>query len=1215
VAKEIDITARISNLSDLQDQLRGLTVTANLAPNAQLAELLAAARTGITIDVRLNFVGDELRQLLNIAQNGLRINVNNNGVPAGGNAPIVGNAPVAAAPQVLNRAVETAYTVIGDNLIAQARAIAASQLQRIRSFSSTTGLTDQPLGEIQKTLRKDSENQAVQARRSQLAAQKLRDLNDAEDLKYTKANKKLGLADAFSFNPLREELAQGLDPSRLQASRKAFDIKRLTQDKEAAQAVFFSGLLGGPANAIGGAIGATTLGGATGVLAGTSIVSATTAAFEKLFDTLKSASEVALDFEKSVAGTVGLLQATTEITRDGKPVSPAEQLGEQERIATRFQKTARVALAPLGVGGKEEFLLTQAYQEGRRGKATEGELKDVLPVLTAVLKPFNLGEAKEARELRDIGSGQRLSSTTVGPTIQALAPDLQNALSFGTPEDIQKAIEPLRGFYQAIKDGNQPLTEIYKAQFQLNTAQADAGESLNKALLPGLKAFNEFISNPSITKNLQNLAAAIGNLSSTATVVVIKLIEQTGQNNTNTQNLISETIRNNPVLKGLGVQNSVALNTFFPGIGDKVNADIEEDNQIGRLQTNAAQLAKLKAAGGNVGNLKNTSPGLQSGLNPLAKFNNILADYGLKPEDLDKFDSTSIASSGKNPFSQIAAATAGLAGLTRLSKEQQLSKRTPLLNLIEEGQTSLQSEHQKLYDTSTIGGAREANSAAQQDINARLKTQTEISSNLAERLKTLTKGTEEYNAVSNASAESELKRKQIIAEGTRTVRESIDLEIKRNNIRAQGFDTFTFSGRNAADAAGIKSAQANIELLKKRVANGTGNNEEDQAQLRSEQTKLAGLKRDQEKLPLDVYGSTLNLIEGFTKLKDTMADLDDKTKSLDISYRRTGRAQEDFKDERELRHLNRQENILTAADRVSELGGSVQGLPGELQGLVKVIDITKNSFEALDKSIADNITRQREINEAQKALNGVLGIDQGGSRLAKGESAEDQFDFSDRLNAAQSRLNAATLLPGLDGLENPFRKQFERDRAEKQYQSALNRNSDLRGSEEDADTESEFNISQKKNRREKANIPTERLNAQFSFLRQAQEFTSQLGDSNPALKAFLRKTIVDPGVNNIKDQLKDSGFDFSLPSEEEAEDTRKKQANKVVNRFNKTGEKRANESASQYKDRQKKDFDEAIKGVKEDLATNSKTLSQLSKTDLVDAISTGASISLNSQFA
>lgn len=540
-----------------------------------------------------------------------------------------------------------------------------------------------------------------------------------------------------------------------------------------------------------------------------------------LINPLKEASEAAYKFEASIVATVGTLQATTRIVdARGIQVDPGTQLREQFRIATGLEKAGRGSLAPIGVGGAEQSLLTNTFIQAQTTKTgvavSEQDLKTTLPRLVAAIKVLapNLGETREAKELRDIVLNQRVGQITAGPGIRALAPDLAKAR---TAAEFEEATRPLEAYITALKEGNTPLAERLKLEGEFHIAQQDIGEAFNQALLPGMKELEKVLENPAFSEGLQKLAEKLGTLSSNIIKASADFAKDTGKNSTNLNSLIAEN-KDNPLLRGL-FDNSFIANLLAPGAGEAIaNADSDEIKlkqlQFENAQRRAGKVDFSKLKGNEAGSKLNAEA------TPESKFATLLSGLSIDPEKFNKTTSSDLANLANDPNVQIFQGQqlkAGIAG-TGLDPETANERSLGALRLIAGGQAQVRTNTDRTF-ASNIPGQTAKTAFDIKSLQGQIATQREIVANRQEAVRNetdpLKKGLlaaelatetnklkEDLKGLGDALKEAEaqpLKTAKAFADLTVTTQQVNNLFLRQAIARGAADDAVKAAGRDRAN--------------------------------------------------------------------------------------------------------------------------------------------------------------------------------------------------------------------------------------------------------------------------------------------------------------------------------------------------------------------------------------------------------------------------------
>lgn len=1294
--RELNVDIKIGNLTSLQEDLRNLTANVKVA-SPDLTFLQNAARDGLNINVRLNFISEEFKQLLDLSKNGIRVNVSSLGGSSGGSSS--GLASQLPSPSLITDAyVETVK--------AQVNAIIKSQEQRASTFSGTP--IEQSLNKIRETIYKgitkdidNLEKQAAQAasgrrgitdrelkarfeQAAQATAEDARQRNrpafgpsSQSFYKYQDkirgANEDLSGTSFLTFGDKRRSyINKGLDAGSLQKDATFFNPDFLLKDKSALQAFFFSGLLGGPLNAIGGALGGSTIGGSTGVLAGTAVISSTVAAFEKLSTTLKEASEASVEFQRSVAGITGVIGSTQTISRDGVELTGADAYLSAKGKATSLLTSARQALIPLGFGGAEENSLARAFIQTRAGQGflpSEATTKTVLERLGAFIQTSggDISSTRIFKDVTDILSGSPVAkNTALGARLKGITPELFSGKTLNDAE-LVKATNTLQEYVTAVKNGNDFLQQRIKVEGELSNLQLSLGEGFNKGLTPGMKALAEVLGSTQFLENIKKTGEALGEL--TARIIKLGIEASRGAAPSVKEGIQASEAGVNKVLAAKGIQGQISIpNTepdFFGEAAKELGSGIGD---YGRY------FSSLFDTGLDVPNINIKGANKQSQIAPNAesKFTQLLNNFGFEGKYNDYFRQSETTNKN-NPFQLLSQSDAVLNNKIKLDAGDLASANASASLDKIEALKKIQSAVAQTFESGSAAANQSEAGFIQQRVEASKQLVNARNFQLSDAK--IAAGEDESNknviVATNAAKLAQVEYAQSLQDVTKNAKEALEIQIKRNNLPTQGIDTFGFGGKLASAQANFTAAGQNISSLQGRFGNASDEEKEQiQAKIREEQTRKATSARAISNLPVDIYKSELDLAVGFKNMSDTLADLKDRekdigdafsdladkaadigdafaelgdrSKELHISLAKTIREREDFNKETTLRKLNRGENILQAADQLAALGGNISGLPAGLLGLVNAVDKTKTSFEDISAAIDENSRKQKEVREATKEYNSAFGYDIDAG-LQKGESTADQQDKADRMAAARSRLLNATLLT--ENLTkpdegNPDRKRFNLQLAQKRYESIRDRNSDERGNVEDEEAGEGFNIIENRTRRgigklpregdklfresdklereraklgrELEGIPLKRLQTQFSFFQQARSFAQEIGDLSPGTAASVNK-LIDPAFTNIQNVLKEQGIEINLPTQEDLQAVQRPKVQDILHRFD-VGDRENGENISEAANRQKDEQAKNIEKLGESLTKDTRTLSQLSRADLVDSINSGATLALGSHF-
>lgn len=333
----------------------------------------------------------------------------------------------------------------------------------------------------------------------------------------------------FTGDSVHEEAAKKYNVKRRDITSRPsyFDPKRIFKDGNF-QDILYTGLLGGPAQGIGAALGAATFD-KGGSLIGANIAAATVAVFQKISDAMTSAVKAGAEYERAVTGITGIFQATTDVVdADGNPVGIRRALAFQGKRAEGIQRASQRALLPLGITGATASALTQSLAAGlaQRGIAPdEKSTETLLRRFGAAIQTLQPELASDPNLIRRgfediIGGGPQASRTELGSALRGIAPGLFTG-GKKSIEDILRATEALDALVDAIRNSDKASIEYQKTLGNLQLAQQELGKGILEGLAPGLKAFNEELQKNSASSSFKDLGKAIGE---SATAIVKGLI-------------------------------------------------------------------------------------------------------------------------------------------------------------------------------------------------------------------------------------------------------------------------------------------------------------------------------------------------------------------------------------------------------------------------------------------------------------------------------------------------------------------------------------------------------------------------------------------------------------------------------------------------------------------------------------------------------------------
>lgn len=551
--KTIDITAKITNLQKIRDELSKVKVNIKVE-SKELDSIIKLAQKGLTIPVKLDLkIPPDLKELIDLSKKGITIKGNMAGASSPISKTVAPQQPsntLKTAKQVgLERAAEIAakeeaafrkrVNILHEkNLLneqalqraAQERArereqndrkliaYQKAQLQRAQQGSRLTGQYSELVNGVRPgstsrinpniALKRQREQERI-LRAQQRAADNLEKANE-----YVRNNP----LDALLGTDTKTIAAKKFGVSRGDITGRAnfFDPKRIFKGENFKE-ILYTSLLGGPGQGIGAALGAATFDNG-GTLIGANVAAATQAVFEKIAGAMIKTVEAGAQYEKTVTGITGIFQATSQvIDKEGKPVGIGEALRFQRNRAENIQNAAQRALLPLGISGDAASALTKSFTAGlaQRGiapdeKTTETVVRRLGAAITT-LQPELANDANALqRTVEDIvGGSPQATRTELGAAIKGLAPNLFTG-GAKTNEDIVKATAALEQLVIAIKNNDTASVQWQRALGTLQLAQQEVGRGILEGLAPAMKAVADELAKPELVNGLKELGQAIG---------------------------------------------------------------------------------------------------------------------------------------------------------------------------------------------------------------------------------------------------------------------------------------------------------------------------------------------------------------------------------------------------------------------------------------------------------------------------------------------------------------------------------------------------------------------------------------------------------------------------------------------------------------------------------------------------------------------------------
>ena len=324
-----------------------------------------------------------------------------------------------------------------------------------------------------------------------------------------------------------EELI-GLRPGDINTSginRFSFDLGRLKNVK-AATSLGYTGLLGGPAGLLGGLIGGGLFG--AGGVSPTSFLfqavgNSISEKFEKLAAALKKASDAGLELEKNILGVQAILTTTSKVFRDGNEVNIKDALAFQRSRAEGLLRSTRGELSPLGINQGQQAAILRGVISG----ASEGgfNLNNAQTVRVAKILGGTTAVANEdllqniprlVNNISDLLAGAPTAGRSeLGQQFRRILPEIKAAQATGDTERLLRALEKYSDVIKTLELNTDSAAVAFR-KYDAITQQLETtfGEAFNKALVPGLNAFNKALSNPALESSLTKVGESLGEITS-----------------------------------------------------------------------------------------------------------------------------------------------------------------------------------------------------------------------------------------------------------------------------------------------------------------------------------------------------------------------------------------------------------------------------------------------------------------------------------------------------------------------------------------------------------------------------------------------------------------------------------------------------------------------------------------------------------------------------
>jgi hypothetical protein len=281
---------------------------------------------------------------------------------------------------------------------------------------------------------------------------------------------------------------------------------------------------------VGGSIGGSTGARLGGALGGT-IVAKSGEAFASLAESLISAAEAGIVFQRSVLGiTATFVQTRDVLGPDGQPLSIKDQVEFQRNEARNLQLQARRAFADVGIGGQAESSIVQSVATalGSKGlnltNSTTVDLAQGLGAAVNILAPeLATNPAVLRKDIFDILAGLGQAGRTA---LGSRTPRLVDAISTAQSEDdIKRVIErELKPLVETFKNDTSAATQISRINSSIDNLQTSLGTGIVDKLGTSFKKLADVLSSEQLQSAASKFGENIGNIINGTVLLAEKLI-------------------------------------------------------------------------------------------------------------------------------------------------------------------------------------------------------------------------------------------------------------------------------------------------------------------------------------------------------------------------------------------------------------------------------------------------------------------------------------------------------------------------------------------------------------------------------------------------------------------------------------------------------------------------------------------------------------------
>lgn len=749
----------------------------------------------------------------------------------------------------------------------------------------------------------------------------------------------------------REQIAnaRGLLPSEITAQKSFFNLSNLGQPGTLST-ILLSGLLGGPLSGIGGAVGATTLGGPTGALIGTAVFEFVGREFAKLAGTLVEAAQAGLQFQKSILSIASVFQSSSIVTdAQGNKLPISEQIKIQNQRAREVLTQTKGELAPLGfgLGGASNILQSIILGSSERGLNFSPDQLATLSKRFAstilALEPESVNDpSRILRTLPDIVGGlPRAQSSELGAALRGVVPQLFTG-NISSEVDFLKATKALDSFTAVLTQtaGNAGLA-LAKLTAVFSNLQISFGDRFLKSIEPGINRLVEVFNRPDLEQGFNQIADTIGSFMTQ----IIELAAQFSQDFLSESGFINNTA---PIIDSITGALAEAFNFVFQPneverkagsniTGESIERRQErlDNEEIERLQ---AINKKLRGESFKI----ETDPGKiisQALTNAFGKTD--LAEFIPKISNL-------------TPGAQLIELNRAIeASAKRISIPRAPSPQEDLGTLfaLSEVKQAEIARAQSLQDTTTALGKIQSAEQTLAKIPGLVDTNQQAFLLATENLTRAKEGTSAFAQAAGAieSAENALvaARKQ----GFQAINDLIAAEHTLTDRLKATLPSGTAAGREGASKLDLAQTARDIEKLeaeKSRLAIDFLTSQSDvernvlQQQIFENALNLGERQAtnvNQTIADQNIILANFDLLsEGLKSVADfpnKLAELGVKFSELTDSVSQASRALQQFADSEQLRELGRTGELISLGQKVVQSGGSISDLPPEIQQLVE----------------------------------------------------------------------------------------------------------------------------------------------------------------------------------------------------------------------------------------------------------------------------------------